>query len=164
MAARHSPYTNLNYETDIRREGREWNSIPKLEDLRKGHELVQSFSEGRLHLSSPLVFTQAGRRSFDGHFLGAALLGELLASDVVSEDRGRRGPSMALTSHRYTGWSSRRSHSALVSIRNTSLRADNLKRPRNWRRRKRCTSRFSTSCRMRSVCPRGETPANMPRG
>lgn len=164
MAAQHSPYTNLNYEQDINQKKRDWNSIPKLEDLPKDHKLVQSFSEGRLRLSPPLIFTQAGRRSFDGQFLGAALLGELLPSDVVRSGLERCSGSVRLTSYRCTGWSSRQNHATLVCVLDRSKPTENLKSSGNWRRRKSFTSGPFANYRMRSMLPPGETLTNMTRG
>ena len=84
MALAKLPYTGMNYTTDIDRKRRAWSMVPQLGDLQIGERLVTSFSQGTLRLSHPLLFSEAAKQSFDGHYLGASILGEILPSDKVS--------------------------------------------------------------------------------
>ena len=83
MTAQFPSYTQLSHRAITAMDG-DWTKIPMLEDRPRGDRLVQSFSEGRLRRSLPLICSQAAKGSYDEQFLGAALLGELLPSDVVS--------------------------------------------------------------------------------
>lgn len=103
MAAQDSPFTNLCYSTEHWRKGGDWTAAQKLEDLQRGDRLVKSFFEGQLRLSYPLIFTQAGRQSFDGQFLSTLILGELLTSEKVSYIVSRPGRWVYLIRYRFTG-------------------------------------------------------------
>ena len=68
--------------TEFHNQGRDWAAMPKLEDLAAGQRIIQSFSDGWLQLSKPLL--AVGRKSLDGHVMGVTILEEMVESGKVS--------------------------------------------------------------------------------
>ena len=68
----------LNYSDDFR----DWDSMPNIEDLGPGEMIVESFSNGVLQLTEPLLVVGGGLLSKQG--LGVTILAEMIDSGKVS--------------------------------------------------------------------------------
>lgn len=73
---------DLNYSDHFQSQGRDWDSLPNIEDLGPEEKIVESFSNGVLQLTKPLLVV--GETILNKQGLGVAILAEMIDSGKVS--------------------------------------------------------------------------------
>lgn len=64
--------------TDFQRAKRPFELAPKIDDLDPQVNLVKDFTEGRLRLSHPILFSQIDKQTFGDQYFAVAALQSLL--------------------------------------------------------------------------------------
>lgn len=73
---------DLGYSDHFPGEDRDWDSMPNIEDLGPGEKIVESFSNGLLQLTQPLLVVGGGL--LNKQSLGVVILAEMIDSGKVS--------------------------------------------------------------------------------